>query len=225
MMKGSEENNSMFDLASLPKGAMLSEKEIEILRFVNEFGFCEIQQIMKRFAMKKSPAYLKMQMLIRLGLVIQARVIQGRRGSYCVTHKGISLLQLDLPLVKKISLGIYDHHLLVIDVHLKFRELHPDTVWVTERRLIRNQYENGFRKNEHLPDGVLIFPDSNQYAIEIERSLKTKARLEEILLGYGLQRTFKEVWYFCSQEVFSLLNKVTNNMPYVKTYNLKEFLQ
>jgi len=217
----SEENSRMYDLESRLKGAMISETEIGILRFVNEFGFCEINQIMKRFGMKKSTAYLSMQLLIRLGLVIQARIIQGRRGAYIVTHRGITLLELDLPQVRKISLVTYEHHLVVIDVYLKLKDLYPHAVWVSERRLNRTM---GSGKNEHLPDGALIFPNDIRYAIEIEKSLKARDRLEKILFGYGLQDTFKEVWYFCSQDVFPTVKEISNNMPYVKTHNLKEFL-
>ena len=67
MTIGSEDNNRMYYLESQPKGGILSEIEIEILQFVNEFGFCEIKQIIKRFCMKRSAAYLNMQVLIRLG--------------------------------------------------------------------------------------------------------------------------------------------------------------
>jgi predicted transcriptional regulator len=219
-----EEKSRMYDLESQPKGAMISEIEIEILRFVNEFGFCEINQIMKRFGMKKSAAYLSMQLLIRLGLVIQAHIIQGRRGAYIVTHKGITLLELDLPQVRKVSLVTYEHHLIVIDVHLKLKALHPDAVFISERRLTRNKYTMGCGKNEHVPDGVLAFPDGDQSAIEVEKSLKTRDRLEKILFGYGLQDTFKEVWYFCSQDVLHTVKEIANTMPYVKTYSLREFL-
>lgn len=220
----SEDNNRTYDLKSQPKRGMLSETEIEILSFINEFGFCEIKQILKRFCLKKSAAYLSMQRLIRLGLVIQAHIIQGRRGAYIVSHKGITLLKLDLPQVRKISLITYEHHLLVIDVHLKLEELYPGTVFITERRFNQNQCKLGYGKNEHLPDGVLVLPNGIQYAIEIEKSLKARDRLEKIIFGYGLQRTFKEVWYFCSQDVLRIVKEIANNLHYVKTHNLKEFL-
>lgn len=218
-----EETCRMYDIESQPKGGMISETEIEILRFVNEFGFCEINQIMKRFDIKKSAAYLSMQLLIRLGLMVQARIIQSRRGAYIVTHKGIALLELDLPRVKKISLVTYVHHLAVIDVHLKLKEFYPNAAWISERRLVREKNESGCRKNVHLPDGVLVFPDGNKYAIEVERTPKTKSRLEELLLGYGLQDIYKEVWYFCSPHIFYATRGISKSMPYVKTYNLAEY--
>src|SRR5579862_3537872 len=213
---------NMNDLASDIRGVVLSGKEIEILRFIHEFGFCEIKQIMKRFAMTKTPAYLHMQILMRLGLVIHARFIPGQAGSYYLTHKAVSLLELDLPIVRKISRGTYEHHLAVIDIHLRLKELHHDAVWITERRLLRNKYADRSSQNEHLPDGVLIFADGIRYAIEVELSMKTKKRLEEILLGYGLQNTFKEVWYFCSPITFHIVNELAQNMPYVRTYNNRE---
>jgi len=199
----------------------LSENEIEILRFLNEFGFCEIRHIIKQFEIKKARAYSLIQMLIQRGLVINARVIKYQPRAYYLTAKGIDLLKLDLPLVRRIPLNIYEHHLTVIDVYINLKKLYPDAVWMTERRLIRNK--SGTENNNHLPDGALVFSDK-QCAIEVEKTQKARDRLETIIFSYGLQRTYKEVWYFCSQSVMSVVNQIANNLPYIKTFKLTEFI-
>lgn len=207
------------------KGVVLSHHEIEILRFVHEFGFCEIGQIMKRFDLRKSSAYLHMQLLVRLGLVLHLRIALNRPGVYYLTTKSIRLLDLDLPVLERIPLSVYDHQLAVVNVHLQCRERYRDTVWISERRLIKDKYIDTSNLQDHLPDGAIVFPDGSQCAIEVERSLKSRKRIEAILLEYGLQRTFKEVWYFGSERITSVIKEMANSMAFIKTFDLEEFLK
>jgi len=206
------------------KEVILSENMIEILRLLNEFGFCDIRHIVKRFDVKKTVAYESMRTLIQYGLVTNARVIKYHPRAYFLTPKGIDLLKLDLPFIRRIPLNIFEHQLAVIDVYLTLRKIHPEAIWVSERRLVRDKYSSDLKMNDHLPDGALIFPQGYQCDIEVERSLKARNRLEEILIGYGLQQIYREVWYFCSKGIMPALNEFASNMPYIKIYNLSEYM-
>lgn len=219
-----EKNMFLYDQVPQSKAAIFTEIETDILRFIHEFGFCHIKQIMKRFGMGRSRAYFHMKMLTRLGLVNHVKIMQDKHGAYYLTHKAINLIGLDLPLIRQIPLNVYVHQLTVVDVYLKLRELHAESTWISERRLNRENNSKGFKINDHLPDGVMVLANGTQYAVEIERSIKAKKRLEEILLGYSLQVKFKEAWYFCTTEVFSLIKKIANDVSNIKTYNLKDFL-
>lgn len=212
------------DHGSQHVGSTLKEIEINILHFVHNFGFCNIKQIMKKFDLKRSSAYAHMQMLTRLGLILHDYVIQDQHGAYYLTYKAISLLGLDLPAIRKIPLSIYEHQLAVVDVHLALQSMYSKSIWISERRLVREKYGNRQRSDEHLPDGVILLANGNQCAIEVEKSLKAKSRLEKILLGYGLQDAFKEVWYFCLPEIMPPIEKAAAGLSYVKTHNLVEFL-
>ena len=212
------------ELASLPKRVVVTDKEKEILQFVNEFGFCDIGHVMRRFGIGRSRCYSHMQLLIRLGLIIHSRIRQNEPGVYCLTHKGGQLIVSDLPQQGKIPLPIYHHQLTVIDVYLKLREHYPEASWTTERRLLQEKFTTGFGKKDHLPDGVLVLPADSHIAVEVEISNKRKSKLEDIVMGYALQVTYKEVWYFCSPWVISAVRSVSSNMPFVKVYSLPEFL-
>lgn len=50
----------------------------------------------------------------------------------------------------------------------------------------------------HLADGVLLFPDGKQIAIEVELTMKGSWRLNKIISHYTVDHAFKEVWYFCA---------------------------
>lgn len=199
---------------------MLSMVEVEILRFLNEFGFCEISHIIKQFCMRKTCAYDYMSRLLKRELIINARVLKFQPRAYYLTLRGIDILKLHLPLIKKIPLNIYEHQLAVIDVYLTLMKIYPDATWISERRLIREKADS----NDHLPDGVLVFPDGKYCAVEVEKTLKAKDRLEDIMLRYGLQLNYKEVWYFCSTSVMPSVTKFAASMPYIKVFRLGDFI-
>ncbi len=77
----------------------------------------------------------------------------------------------------------------------------------------------------HLPDGILVFPDGKQVAIEVELSCKSKQRLEAILKTYAAQFSLQEVWYFCRQSMLPRLQETAKAMPFVKIHSLSEFLE
>jgi len=201
---------------------LLKEIEIKIIRFIHEFGFCEINQIIRRFELKESTTYRYMKKLVRLGLVANTRIIQYQPRAYYVTSYGATFLSLDLPVIRRIPLNVYEHQLLVISIFIKLRKLNPDATWITERRISRDINDSNNKK--HLPDGALVFPDSKQYAIEVEKTPKTKKRLEKILLQYGLQITYKEAWYFCSKSLVPSVSKIAKDLPYIKVFRLEEYL-
>ncbi len=202
---------------------MISTREIEILRFVNEFGFCEIRQIMKQFCIKQSRCYQIMQSLEKKELVRRQSIFYGRPGIYRLSRKGASYT--DLPALTKIPLAHYGHQLAIVDVCYKLRLLYPEASWVSERRLIQEKFSEGLGKRGHLSDGMLIFSDQSQVAIEIELAVKAKTRLQKILRSYNSQFVIKEVWYFCSKAAASALTPLVINMPFIKIYSINEFLK
>lgn len=207
------------------KSIRLKSIEEKILKFVHEFGFCHIGHIMQKFDLQKSSAYEHMNFLTRLQLLIHEPVMDNAKGVYYLTYKAISLLRLDLPVVRHVPLAIYSHQLAVVQMHFKLIKAYPEATWLTERRFIKSHYQPlASQVKIHIPDGVLLFPTLKQCAIEVERTRKEKDRLIRIVRSYGLQRTFKEVWYFCSLEVLPALHQIAKELPYVKVYALQDYL-
>lgn len=223
-MKKNKEEGLFFKEQKQEHEGILSLSESDILQFIHEFGFCDISHLIKRFSLGRSTAYQQMKILMRLGLVLHFRVALNRPGVYYLTSKSTRLLDLDLPVLRNIPWHVYDHQLTVVTLHLKCRERYSDAIWLSERRLIQDKYHKETSNQDHLPDGALVFPDSTQYAIEVERSLKSRKRIEGILLDYGLQRRFKEVWYFGSHGITSIINEMANSMSFIKTFDLERFI-
>src|SRR5579864_732677 len=113
----------------------MTHRDVEILRFINDFGFCEMPQIQKRFELSKPRGYKVMQRLVQAGLVIHCKVFHDRHGIFYLNHKGASFTE--LPPLATIPVGIYDHQLTIIEAYFKLMEQYPGTQWISERRLKR----------------------------------------------------------------------------------------
>ena len=70
------------------RGHQLTERDLEILAFINTFGFCEMPQLEARFGLRKPRNYQVMNRLVGAGLVRHERVFYGRHGIYRLSPKG-----------------------------------------------------------------------------------------------------------------------------------------
>lgn len=201
---------------------LLSERELTIIQFIHEFGYCDVRHIMQRFSLGRSNAYAQMKILTRFGMVKHVMVLPDLPGVYFLTVKAVRLINTDLPLITYVPINHYSHCIEVLRVYLKIREKHPDATWITERRLIRQKYDDMAGNKEHLPDGVLIMSDEKRIAIEVELTLKARDRLLNILTDYEVDKTIHEVWYFCSPRVLPSLREIAANLSKIKTFLLVE---
>lgn len=164
-------------------------------------GFCEMPQISRKFAIKKPTNYRVINRLIQINLVRYERLSYRHHGTYYLTRKGASYT--DLPAIDKIPLGNYHHQIMLTDVYLKLSELYQHIKWISERRLKFEKFNSGqFDKSGHVSDGILVFPDGKQVAIEVELTMKAKDRLQQIFSEYGTQLDINEVWYFCNESIY-----------------------
>lgn len=198
----------------------ITERDLEILNFINDFGFCEMPQLEQRFKLRKPKNYMLINRLIKVGLVKHERLFYGRHGVYRLTRKGAR--HTELPPLTKIVLGNYKHDLKLIEVYLKLRVLYPEAQWISERKLKREKYCDGVGKRGHLPDGVLIFPDGKEVAVEVELTAKDKYRVERILKWYSSKLDIKEVWYYCLPSIVSYMQNKAARMTFVKVRSLEE---
>lgn len=199
----------------------LTKRDIEILKFINEFGFCDMKQLMNQFGIKQSWLYEIMQKLTMEKWVKRYPLFH-RQVVFTVTAKGANYT--DLPSTDRISKGRYDHQMMLTDVYIKLQRQYPEAYWMSERRLKQDKYHDGLGKFGHVADGLLIFPDGKEIAIEVEISVKGKNRMEKILKDYATQFHIHEVWYFCLPRVIPILKKLTENMPFIKINNVTEYL-
>lgn len=201
----------------------LTERDVQILFFINEFGFCTLHHLERRFEFKKPRSSQIVRRLEKEGLIQNERIFHQRPSVYRLTSQGARYT--DLPPLKRIPLGTYLHELTLVDVYLKLREEYPNALWVGERRLKHDKFLGSLRERDHMPDGLLVLQDDRRIAIEVELTLKSLRRLEEIFKNYGTQFEINEVWYYCSPSLIATLQKCAYQMPWIRIFSLKEFIE
>lgn len=201
---------------------ILTERDEEILRFVNELGYCDVAQLMVRFGLKKSWMYRLIERLVKEKLMQYSAVLNSRHRVYFLTNKGARYT--DLPAIDRITVGQYRPHVALVYVYLKLRKQYPEAQWISERRLLQKKFCNGLGKKGHVSDGVLVLSDEKKIAVEVEISVKAKHKIDKILREYCTQLAVKEVWYFCLQQAMASLTVLAAKMPFIKIISLEAFL-
>lgn len=199
----------------------ITERDIAILKFINEFGFCEMPHLNKKFQLRKPRNYQILGKLIDLGFVKHERVFHGH-GIYCLSKKGAQYT--DLPPIKKIPVGIYRHEILLIELYFELMGRFPDVKWISVRKLIWDKFRDGVGQKGHVADGMMIFPDGKKIMIELELSVKGRYRSERILRQYGSQFDIHEVWYFCADHVLPIIGELAANKPYIRVHLLRDYV-
>jgi hypothetical protein len=85
----------------------------------------------------------------------------------------------------------------VNDVRLLVQQRRPEAGWVCERELTRRPFA-GVSDRAHRPDAVVLVEGGRRVAVEVELTLKSRARMERI--AARLLSDFDAVWYFAAPE-------------------------
>jgi predicted transcriptional regulator len=200
----------------------LTARDLDILRFINDFGFCEMPHINQRFGLKHPRNYQIMGRLIHSELVKCDAIFYRRHRMFRLTGKGAKYT--DLPALHRVALGNFKHNLSLIEVYLKLRALYSEATWISERALKHDKYFKGVGQHGHVSDGILLLND-RQVAIEVELTSKGKNRWEKILNAYSAELSINEVWYYATQAVSQSLCALASKMPFIKVFDLNEFLR
>lgn len=181
-------------------GCRLQQRDLELVQWINGFGFAEIGQIAGKWGVSYSTAQIWLAKLVKAGLLARERVLFG--GAYAMrpTAAGVRLAGDGLGRIKRIGLGTYPHDRAVVSLAVRLeKETHG--VYEPERRLRRRLGKSGAGNPGHVPDGLLRLPGANKpIAIEVELSAKPRQRLREIVCDYRKTFDYSEVHYYCGKE-------------------------
>jgi len=162
-------------------------------------------------------------LLLDGGYITRYRVLYGVPNVYQLTNKTKSLISTNQR-QEKIRLDQIIHDITVLDVAIAFMqafELSPADI-KTEKQLHQH---DGFGVRTHQPDFVFTHKGKN-YCVEVELSLKSKARLEKNIkanfLAYDVQ-----VWVIDEHggNLKYLLQKFKTEHPNMKIRSVKEVLK
>ena len=211
----------------------LNPRDLEVLRWIGEqyaVRLDTLQVLLGRQAQQKtnvenliteSSARRVLDRWKQEKLVAGRKILAGETEWVWLTPHG--LRHMDLPYKpKEPSVSQLLHLHLVNQIRLKaeiqYKELH---YWCGERQL---RHEHSHNPKFHVPDGELIRTDSQVVAIEIERTLKTRSRIAEIV--EQLDKQYGTVWYFVTPETHTAVKEATAYDPHkFRLYDLENFVK
>lgn len=121
-----------------------------------------------------------------------------------LTRRGHTLVGLDYA-VWRPNPGALAHIAAVTDVRLHVSERHPGSDWVSERELQRELSEQPGGGQLHRPDGLVVI-DGQEVAVEVELTLKRRARAERIMRE--LVARHRQVTYFAAPAPLRTLQRL-----------------
>lgn len=206
-----------------PTRILITERDVEVIRFVARYRFATQAQIARRFGISWRRAYRRLGMLVSAGWIERQGAFHGMPGLYLPTRKGMSVFPGELA-IPRIDFRQLDHDLGLVELGID-AELAGDAV-VTDREIrsitrARGPYEesayvlDGIRPWRGMsaamrrfdkwptqyPDQFRITPDGRRIAIELERSEKGIDRLRAILEGYRRKDSIDLVVYYVTRPV------------------------
>ena len=177
----------------------LTDRDLEILRFVGRTKIVRAEHIGQRFGTQRSKSYQRLQVLKAAGLVATETAVPGP-AVYYATRAGLKLAALPL-LEARVALGALVHDLALSEALSYLERDGAGLEILTEREMraeLRLRGETNYRfrvtgnwklpDHTHWPDLVAVGPDGRWAAIEVELTEKAAQRTKRILRGYGGHR-------------------------------------
>ncbi len=205
------------------KGNMIfQERDADVLRWVNGFGFASADQIRKFMGVGQTAAYVRLKKLVDGGYLERDRILHGQARIHKVTKKGIMASGDGILPLKYVNLGTFRHDFKLVDVALML-EAQTGGKFTPDRRIRHNEGLSGVGQLGHIADGHLYIGEDKPIAIELELSVKSRARINSIINDYGGNLAVKEVWYYTdNKEVVRAISKAAKGFSFIKVKDIAE---
>ena len=195
---------------------ILQKRDSDILRWINGFGFASAEQVQAFMKVGKTACYVRLKKLVDGGYLTRERILHGQARIHKVTKKGV-LASGDavLPL-KYVNLGTFRHDFKLIDLAI-ILERETGGSFQPDRRIRHDEGLSGVGQLGHIADGLLTIGQDKPIAIELELTVKSRARLNSIIHEYGGNLAVKEVWYYTdNKEVVRAIGKASKGFDFIK---------
>jgi len=195
---------------------ILQPRDLEILRFINKFGFVSTEHLKKMFKLENTNRiYYVLRRLEQADYLKKEQVLAKQPSIYTLRTKGADLINTNK--IKKISLQNINHNLLLVDIYITIKLKNPELEILSDRELRAGR---GFGAKGHIPDMEIITPSQDtrkNIAIELELSRKSIKRVKSIL--FLLKRKYIETHYYCDNSVYSHVKKLVVGYENIKVFN------
>jgi hypothetical protein len=190
----------------------LTARDLDLLAFLAEHRFVLCAHVQALLGVSASAAQARLRALRGGGLVCARRIFHAQPAAHQITTAGLRAIDSSLPR-PRVDLRCYQHDVdlawLWLGAHRgAFRKL---AAVISERemrsrdaRIDGEPARHGVRlggvgaqgrERLHYPDLVLVAPDGQRVAVELELSGKGRFRQQQILAGYGADARVNAVLY------------------------------
>jgi hypothetical protein len=181
-----------------------SARDLELLRVVAEQYAVTLPQLAKMMSCSPHAARWLRSRWERAGWARGRALLVGEPVFVWLTRRGQSLAGIDYA-VWRPNAGMLAHIAAVTDVRLHVLDRHPGAVWVCERELHREFGGARGGRQRHRSDGLVVI-DGREVAVEVELTLKRRARIEQIMTE--LVARYGSVTYFAAPAPRRTLERV-----------------
>jgi hypothetical protein len=165
----------------------------------------------------------RLKILIEAGYIDRKKILYGVPSLYFLTHKGKMLIGANKR-QDKIRVEKIPHDTAVVDTVIYFVLKHNISLdkIVTEKEI---NSQAGFGTRKHVPD-FIIESENKKICIEVELSLKSKARFEKIV-GDNYLNFSKQLWLVTKSghKIRNILDNLSAKYPNIGIMNLEEVQQ
>lgn len=192
---------------------MLTARDREIAKWIGRQGVVRAEHVMTRFSIGRTATYRRLHELVDYGLLRRHRLLYNDGGLLTATAEGLRWAELHRLNPARISLALVPHMIAsaALAAELEPRLVHETLLSDRDHRAAENANgrplasailgsDQHDRARLHRPDFALVASE-RVVAIEIELTLKTKARLERILRGYLRNRILATVRYYTTPPI------------------------
>ncbi len=190
---------------------MQTDRDAEIVGWVGGLGAAGAEHVMGRFRMGRSWAYERLAQLTRDGLLEQRRLLYGRPGLYVATAAGLRWRGLGPLGVHRVRPGGFEHAWQVADVAVALHRALAGWRVLSDREIRWREREDGellasVRVGSlpggavalHRPDLALVSAGGRVVAVEVELSVKARARLAAICRAFARARHLARTYYLAA---------------------------
>ena len=198
---------------------ILQTRDLEILHFINKFGYVNSLHIQKMFVMTQPRTSQILSRLVKADYLKKEHILAKEPYIYLLRTKATELIKANR--VKKVSLQNLKHNLCVVDVYIDLKLQKPELNIKSDREL-RAGIKFTKKKRPHQPDLVIQTEEINgkqNIAVEIELSRKSKDRLKSISSHYSIWSDYLKVDYYCSSSVYSHIKKYLGSNSNIRIFN------
>ena len=194
---------------------MVTDRDMKLVRWIGRHGAVQTAHLMARYGMGRTATYRRVHELVAYGLVRRHRVLYNDGGLLTATADGLRCAGLEPLKPARVSLAQLPHTIVSATLAAMLEPRLVDTTLLSDREHRAAETAAGQpiasailgpprddRSRLHRPDFALVGADGeNVIAIEVELTLKTKARLERILRGYLRNQNVSRIWYYAPTNI------------------------